>query len=57
MHLIEILLPLLDKDGAGFPAKSYERLAREITERFGGFTSFSRSPGARTMAQERRNRA
>jgi hypothetical protein len=44
MHLIEILLPLLDTDGAAFPAESYDQLANELTERFGGVTSFARSP-------------
>ncbi len=44
MHLIEILLPLQDEGGSAFPAENYERLAHELTERFGGVTSFSRSP-------------
>ena len=44
MYLIEILLPLRDKNGSSFSPESYERLARELTERFGGVTCFARSP-------------
>ena len=42
--LVEILLPLHDADGNAFPAPLYEELAQKLTERFGGVTSFSRSP-------------
>ena len=44
MHLIEILLPVSGPDGVEFPATKFERLARELTEKFGGVTSFTRSP-------------
>ena len=44
MHLIQILLPLNDGEGRRFPAQSFERLAHELTEKFGGATSFTRSP-------------
>lgn len=43
MHLIQILLPLEDDDGP-FPAEQYDQLEQELTDRFGGVTSFSRSP-------------
>lgn len=45
MFLIDILLPLQDEAGKPFPAKSYDGLAQLLTERFGGVTSFARSPG------------
>ena len=45
MFLIDILLPLQDERGQPFPAASYEALAQRMTERFGGVTSFARSPG------------
>jgi hypothetical protein len=38
MHLIEFLLPV-----AG-PNDFYENLARTLTDRFGGLTSFTRAP-------------
>ena len=44
MHLIEILLPVSGPDGVEFPATKFERLARELTEKFGGVTAFTRSP-------------
>jgi hypothetical protein len=44
MFLIEILLPLRDASGNPFPPEAYESLAQLLTARFGGITSFSRSP-------------
>ena len=44
MFLIQILLPLEDEDGARFPSEQYGRLAQQLTDRFGGVTSFTRSP-------------
>ena len=44
MFLTQILLPLEDDDGARFPAEQYGRLAQELTDHFGGVTSFTRSP-------------
>jgi hypothetical protein len=45
MFLIDSLLPLKDERGEPFPAEFYDRLAQHLTERFGGVTSFARSPG------------
>ena len=44
MHLIQILLPLNDSLGRRSPAEAFECLARELTEKFGGVTSFTRTP-------------
>ena len=44
MHLVQVLLPLRDDKGGRFPAQDYEEPAREFTVKFGGVTSFSRSP-------------
>ena len=44
MHLIQILLPLDDSEGLPFPPQSFERLAHELTEKFGGTTNFLRFP-------------
>jgi len=43
MHLIQILLPL-EHDGIPFPAEQYDRLEQELTDKFGGVTSYSRTP-------------
>lgn len=44
MFLIQILLPLADNSGRRFPSASYSTVAAELTSRFGGVTSYSRSP-------------
>lgn len=44
MFLVQILLPLHDRKGRGFPKAKYETVASELTERFGGVTAFTRTP-------------
>ncbi|BCS53969.1 hypothetical protein [Geobacter sp. SVR] len=44
MYLIQILLPLLDNDGKPFPPHEYERVRDELTELYGGITTYVRSP-------------
>jgi hypothetical protein len=44
MFLVEFLLPVFDNDGAHFPKEEFERVRRELTERFGGVTAFMQSP-------------
>ncbi|SNB45670.1 hypothetical protein [Geobacter sp. DSM 9736] len=44
MHLVQILLPLYDNAGHSFPHSEYHRVRDELTEQFGGVTSFLRSP-------------
>jgi hypothetical protein len=44
LQLVQILLPLLDNDGAPFPQAAYRRVSAELTERFGGLTAFTRAP-------------
>ena len=44
MHLVQILLPLYDNDGRRFPSSHFAALREELTERFGGLTSYSRAP-------------
>lgn len=43
-HLIQILLPLEDNTGESFPPASFERVKRELAERFGGVTAFMQRP-------------
>ena len=42
MHLVQILLPLNDNDGHALPLDLYETVARDLTERFGGVTAYTR---------------
>ena len=44
MHLVQILLPLADNAGRRFDGAAYGRVRRELSERFGGITSFTRAP-------------
>jgi hypothetical protein len=44
VYLIQILLPLEDDKGARFTPGQYDHLAQHLTDRFGGVTSFTRSP-------------
>lgn len=44
MHLIQILLPLRDAKGRGFPEAKYDAVAHELTDRFGGVTAYTRTP-------------
>jgi hypothetical protein len=44
VFLVEFLLPVSDNQGAHFPKEEFDRVRRELTERFGGVTAFMRSP-------------
>ena len=44
MYLVQILLPLYDNDGVPFPQEEFVRVRDELSERFGGITTFMRSP-------------
>jgi hypothetical protein len=44
MHLVQVLLPLSDNVRHPFPRDDYDRVAAELTARFGGVTAHTRSP-------------
>ncbi len=44
MHLVQILLPLADNAGHRFESNAYGRVRKELSDRFGGITSFTRAP-------------
>jgi hypothetical protein len=46
MQLIEILLPVADNAGTPFPREAFDRVRRELAERFGGVTAFVRAPAS-----------
>ena len=46
MHLVQLLVPVYDNAGARFPRAAYDRLASELTQRFGGLTAYVRAPAA-----------
>ena len=44
MHLVQLLLPLHDSAGRYFDRELYAEVSRELTDRFGGVTAYSRAP-------------
>ena len=52
MYLVEFLLPLYDNEGTPFAKPDFERVRRELTDRFGGVTAFMRSPAMGFWADE-----
>jgi hypothetical protein len=44
MQLVQVILPLSDNLRHPFPRDAYDKVAHELTERFGGVTAFTRSP-------------
>jgi hypothetical protein len=44
MHLIQLLLPQYDNTGEQFPEAYYTKVRRELTDKFGGLTAFTRAP-------------
>ena len=44
MHLVQLLLPLYDNNGRGFPTEYFVAVRRELTEHFGGLTAYTRAP-------------
>ena len=46
MFLVQLLLPVRDDAGVAFSREHYDTLARELTERFGGVTAYTRAPAS-----------
>ena len=44
MHLVQLLLPLCDSAGAALPGELYDSVRRELVDRFGGLTAYTRAP-------------
>jgi hypothetical protein len=44
MHLVQLLLPLRDNEGAPFPREMLDGVRHHLTERFGGVTAHLRAP-------------
>lgn len=52
-HLVQLLLPMYDADGEAFAAAHYAGIRQHLTERFGGFTAYSRAPGVGVWSDDR----
>ena len=48
MFLVQVLLPLYDNSGRKFPQDEFGAVRRELTERFGGATAYTRAPAEGT---------
>jgi hypothetical protein len=44
VHLVQVLVPVYDNHGQRFAAAEFERIRRELTDRYGGVTAYSRAP-------------
>lgn len=53
MHLVELFLPLTNADEP-FSPDLYDQVRKTLTQRFGGMTSFGRSPAEGTFRDEGR---
>lgn len=51
MYLVQILLPLSDNQRHPFPRDHFEKVAVEITARFGGVTAYTRAPAEGRWSQ------
>ncbi|HYD54936.1 MAG TPA: hypothetical protein VEA99_20035 [Gemmatimonadaceae bacterium] len=43
-HLVQLLLPLRDNDGAAIEPRHFREVRDELTTRFGGLTAYTRAP-------------
>lgn len=57
MYLIQILLPVYDNEGKHFPLREYTRVRDELTEHFGGITTYMRSPASGLWKESRNDAA
>jgi hypothetical protein len=46
VHLVQLLLPLYDNDGAPQPRANFADTRRELIDRFGGLTAHTRAPAS-----------
>ena len=47
-HLVQLILPVYDNDGALIGREQFARVRRELTDKFGGVTAYTRAPAEGT---------
>jgi hypothetical protein len=52
MYLVQLLIPLYDNEGRVFDKSMLDRVRNELTERFGGITTYRRSPAEGLWQEE-----
>lgn len=55
--VVEVLLPVRDRDGQPYPAALFDGLQHDLTERFGGVTAYVRAPAEGRWKDEGRQEA
>jgi len=55
MHLLQIFLPLFDRNGKHFLRDHYKMTEGELVKRFKGFTAYSRSPASGLWKDDQAN--
>ena len=51
MHLVQLLLPIYDNDGAPLPRELHATVRQELVDRFGGLTAYARAPATGLWAE------
>lgn len=46
MHLVQILLPMYDNDGAALPKSLFAQVRAELLQQEGGLTAYTRAPAS-----------
>ena len=52
MQLIQIFLPVIEKENKEFSINYYADIRKELTEKFGGITTYTRSPATGLWKEE-----
>jgi hypothetical protein len=52
VYLVQVLLPLFDNDAQPFPVSVFGDVRRELTNRFGGATAYTRAPAEGTWEDD-----
>lgn len=52
MHLVQVLVPVYDNNGQPFPSSEFRRIRKELTDRFGGVTAYTRAPAEGSWEDE-----
>lgn len=52
MHLVQLLLPLYDNEGAAIDPGAFRRIAGALAEQFGGITAHHRAPAVGLWKEE-----
>jgi hypothetical protein len=52
VYLVQVLVPVYDEKGQPFPGAEFANIRRELTDRFGGVTAYTRAPAEGTWEDD-----